>query len=151
MIGPAPDLPAILGTAVPRINNSEMYSKGFEVELSWKDDIGDFNYGVRAVLSDDQQTITQYPNSTGNFTQWYNGKKNGEIWGYTTLGIAQTQEQMDAHIANTKQSFATKWQAGDVMYLDKNGDGQVNNGANTLTNPGDMSIIGNSLPALDTV
>lgn len=146
MIGPAPDLPAILGTAVPRINNSEMYSKGFEVELSWKDDIGDFNYGVRAVLSDDQQTITKYPNSTGNFTQWYNGKKNGEIWGYTTLGIAQTQEQMDAHIAHTKQSFATKWQAGDVMYLDKNGDGQVNNGANTLANPGDMSIIGNNLP-----
>src|SRR5690606_13741296 len=36
--------------------------------------------------------------------------------------------------------------AGDIMYQDLNGDGIVNAGRNTLSNPGDLTIIGNSLP-----
>lgn len=146
MIGPAPELPVILGTEVPRLNNAEMNSKGFEVELNWKDNIGNFNYSVRGVFADDRQTVTEYPNLTGTISNWYNGKRNGEIWGYTTLGIAQSQEEMDAHLAHSKQNFASKWQAGDIMYQDLNGDGIVSAGANTLNDHGDLSIIGNSQP-----
>lgn len=146
MVGPAPELPSILGTAVPRINNAEMYSKGFELELGWSDKIGELNYSVRGVLSDDIQTVTKYNNPTGDINQWYSGKRNGEIWGYTTVGMAKTQEQMDAHLAETRQPFATLWQPGDIMYADLNGDGEVSSGANTLENPGDLSIIGNTMP-----
>lgn len=144
MIGPAPELPVILGTEVPRINNSEMNSKGFELELTWKDKIGDFNYNIRGVLSDDRQTVTKYPNLTGNLNNWYNGRRVGEIWGYTTIGIAKTQEEMDAHLAASKQSFASKWQPGDIMYADLNGDGNISAGSNRLDEHGDISIIGNS-------
>lgn len=146
MIGPAPELPVVLGTAVPRLNNAEMFSRGFEIDLNWKDAIDDFRYSVRAVLSDDFQRVTHYPNPTGNVDTWYPNKRNGEIWGYTTIGIAQSQEQMDQHLSQTQQSFGTNWQAGDIMYADLNGDGQVNAGANTLSDPGDRTIIGNSLP-----
>lgn len=146
MIGPAPDLPAILGTGVPRLNNAEMNSKGFELEIGWKDKIGKVAYAVRGVLSDDKQTVTKYPNSTGNISNWYDGRRVGEIWGYTTLGIAKTQAEMDAHLSTTQQAFGTQWYAGDIMYADLNGDGQVNNGANTLLNPGDLTIIGNTQP-----
>lgn len=145
MVGPAPELPAILGTAVPRINNAEMYSKGFELELGWRDRVGEVNYSVRGILSDDQQVIIEYNNPTGALGQWYSGRKNGEIWGYTTVGLARTQAEMDAHLANTRQGFATLWQAGDIMYADLNGDGEVNSGAYTLDNPGDLTIIGNSM------
>lgn len=146
MIGPAPELPAILGTAVPRLNNAEMYSRGIELNVNWKDRIGEVNYSVRAILSDDVQTVTKYPNPTGSLTTWYDGRRNGEIWGYTTLGIAKTQEEMDAHLANTTQSFSSQWFAGDIMYEDRNGDGIVNAGGNTLSNPGDLKIIGYQLP-----
>jgi len=147
MIGPAPELPAILGTAIPRLNNAELYSKGFELEISWKDKIGAVGYAVRGVLSDDFQRVTKYPNPTGGLGNWYDGRRVGEIWGYTTVGLAQTQAEMDAHLSTTKQSaFGSQWFAGDIMYADLNGDGQVNNGANTLSNPGDLSIIGNSQP-----
>lgn len=146
MIGPAPELPVILGTEVPRVNNAEMYSKGFELELSWKDRIGSVGYNIRGVLSDDRQTVTKYPNPTGAISSWYDGKSNGEIWGYTTKGMAQSQEEIDAHLADATQTFGTRWQAGDIMYTDLNGDGQINAGASTLTNPGDQSIIGNTLP-----
>lgn len=146
MIGPAPELPVILGTAVPRLNNAEMYSKGVELNVSWKDRVGAVGYSVRAILSDDMQTITKYPNPTGSLSNWYDGRRNGEIWGYSTIGIAKTQAEMDAHIANTTQSFSSQWFAGDIMYRDLNEDGIVNAGGNTLSNPGDLTIIGNSLP-----
>jgi TonB-linked SusC/RagA family outer membrane protein len=35
---------------------------------------------------------------------------------------------------------------GDVMFKDLNGDGEINNGNNTLANHGDLEVIGNSNP-----
>ena len=147
MVGPAPELPAILGTAVPRINNADMQSYGFELEINWRDNIGDFNYNVRGVLSDSQQKVLSYPNPTNSIWDWYDGRKMGEIWGYTTIGIAQTDEQMQDHLATTSQSqLGSNWEAGDIMYADLNGDGEVNSGSGTLEDTGDLTIIGNSTP-----
>lgn len=147
MIGPAPELPSVLGADAPKINNSDMKSYGFELELAWRDRIRDFSYGVKFVLSDAQQEIMNYPNDSKTLASGhYSGKKLNEIWGYTTVGIAQTQEEMDAHLVNNKPSWGSSWSAGDIMYADLNGDGIVNNGANTVDNPGDMKIIGNSTP-----
>lgn len=147
MVGPAPELPVILGTSVPQINNADMKSYGFDFEAVWQDKIGKLNYSVRGVLSDDQQEVTNYPNPTGNINTWYNGRKSGEIWGYTTVGIAKTQAEMDAHLANISQSvFSSKWGAGDIMYADLNGDKKIDGGAGVLGNTGDRTIIGNSTP-----
>ncbi|PVY43759.1 SusC/RagA family TonB-linked outer membrane protein [Pontibacter virosus] len=145
MVGPAPELPVVLGTAVPQINNADMESYGFEIEAKWQDRIGEFGYGIRAVLSDDQQRVTNYPNPTGNISQWYAGRKVGEIWGYTTVGIAKTKEEMEAHLAVANQNgMGNNWGAGDIMYADLNGDGKINGGAGILEDTGDRSIIGNS-------
>ncbi|WP_230679906.1 TonB-dependent receptor [Pontibacter rufus] len=147
MIGPAPELPVTLGTSVPQINNADMESYGFELEAAWQDQVGEFGYGVRAVLADDQQRITKYPNPTGSIGTWYEGRKMGEIWGYTTLGIAKTQEEMDAHLAEVDQTtLGSNWGAGDIMYADLNGDGKIDGGTGILGNTGDRSIIGNSSP-----
>lgn len=147
MIGPAPELEAVLGTTVPKINNADMESYGFELELSWRDNIGDFSYGAKVVLSDAQQKVTRYPNDSKSLTTWYGGRKSGDIWGYQTIGIAKTQEEMDAHLAHTKQSrLGEQWTAGDIMYADLNGDNEISTGANTLNDHGDRIIIGNSTP-----
>ncbi len=152
MVGPAPELPSTLGTSVPRINNTDMKSKGWELELMWKDRINDFSYSIRGVLSDDIQKILKYPNEIGNFNTWYKGKIMGEIWGYETKGIAKTQEEMDAHISELsnggQSSLGGNWTAGDIMYIDKNGDEKIDGGSNTLSDPGDLSVIGNSAPRL---
>ncbi|MGL5620406.1 MAG: SusC/RagA family TonB-linked outer membrane protein, partial [Tannerellaceae bacterium] len=150
MIGPAPELPEILGTSVPKLNNADMESYGFELEVSWRDRIGNVSYGVKGVLSDAQQKVTRYPNKTGNNGQWYAGRLNGEIWGYETIGIAKTQEEMDAHLATLpnggQNGLGNKWSAGDIMYKDLNGDGKIDGGAGTLSEPGDRRIIGNTTP-----
>ncbi|TXI33574.1 MAG: TonB-dependent receptor [Niabella sp.] len=147
MVGPAPELPVILGTGVPRINNTDLESKGFELEIGWKDRVGELGYNIKGILSDDQQTVTRYPNPTGNIGSYYNGRRIGDIWGYTTVGIAKTQAEMDAHLAKANQNaLGSNWQAGDIMFADLNGDGKINGGAGVLGNTGDRTIIGNSTP-----
>lgn len=150
MIGPAPELPSILGTKVPKINNADMKSYGFELELGWRDRIGDFGYGAKVVLSDNKRKVTRYPNEKGDYTQWYTGKMSGEYWGYETIGIAKTQEEMDQHLASLpnggQDALGTKWSAGDIMYKDLNGDGKIDAGSSTLGDSGDKKIIGNNTP-----
>ena len=148
MIGPAPELSSILGTNVPRVNNADMESYGWEMELNWRDMISDFSYGVKVILSDDQQRITRYPNESMTLSTWYNGRMNGEIWGYTTVGIAQSDAEIQEHLKTNKPVWGTKWAAGDIMYADLNGDGVVNNGKNTVDDHGDLTVIGNSIPRL---
>lgn len=151
MIGPADELPAILGTSVPETNNTDLETRGWEMEISWRDQaFGQLNYGVRLVLSDAQGTITRYSNPSGSLDQYYSGKKWGEIWGYETIGIAQTDQQMMDHLATLPNGgqdvLGNNWQAGDIMYKDVNGDGAVDNGANTITDHGDLVVIGNTTP-----
>lgn len=147
VVGPSSPLTSLLGTGQPQSNNTELQSKGWELELSWRDQIKDFRYGAKLVLSDNIVTVTKYYNPTGTLNGWYSGRREGEIWGYTTLGIAQSNEEMTEHLKKADQKgLGNNWAAGDIMYADLNGDGKVDNGGNTLTNHGDLSVIGNSSP-----
>jgi len=149
MVGPAPELPVTLGTAVPKTNNTDLKTYGFEVQFSWRDrlPIG-LGYNASVMLSDSQTKITRYPNETGRLDTYRSGQKLGEIWGYETLGIAKTQAEMDAHLASLpnggQNALGSQWAAGDIMYRDLNGDGKIDNGANTIYNHGDLKIIGNN-------
>lgn len=146
MVADSPNLPGILGATPPKFNNADLKSYGWELEVSWRDRIKDFNYGVRLVLDDNQEKITKYYNPTGSLSSYYEGRMIGEIWGYTTVGIAQTQAEMDAHLAKNNPNWGSNWTAGDIMYADLNGDGIVNNGSYTLDDHGDLKIIGNNKP-----
>lgn len=150
MVGPAPELPVTLGTSVPKVNNLDMKSKGFELQISWRDQIKDFNYGITFNLADARQKITKYPNASKNLTSYYNGAYIGDIWGYETIGIAKTTEEMNAYLASLpnggQSSLGSNWAAGDIMYKDLNGDGVINGGEGTADKPGDKKIIGNSTP-----
>jgi TonB-linked SusC/RagA family outer membrane protein len=150
MVGPAPELPVILGTDVPVLNNTDMESKGWELTATWRNRAGNLNYSIRGVLSDATQTVTKYPNVNGNISNYYDGRKVGEIWGYTTIGIAKSQADMNAHLASLpnggQNALGGNWQGGDIMYKDINGDGKIDGGAGLLSNSGDRTIIGNSTP-----
>ena len=150
MVGPAPELPSILGTPVPKMNNADLKSYGFDLELSWRDKIGEFSYGAKLVLSDNKLKVTRYPNENGIYSQWYSGKMSGELWAYETIGIAKSQEEMDQHLASLpnggQDALGSQWSAGDIMYKDLNGDGKIDAGSSTLGDPGDKKIIGNSTP-----
>lgn len=151
MIGPAPELPIILGADVPKTNNTDLKTYGFDLEIGWNDRLKNgLGYGVKFILSDAQTEITRYPNPTGTLDKYREGQKMGEIWGYETIGIARDQAQMDAHLASLphggQDALGTSWEAGDIMYADLNGDGKIDNGANTISDHGDLKLIGNNTP-----
>ena len=151
MVGPAPELPLTLGTAVPKINNTDLKTYGFEMDITWNDRLDNgLAYSVKFLLSDSQTEITRYPNPTGSLATHRAGKMVGEIWGYESIGIAKTTEEMTAYLATLSNggqtAIGTQWAAGDIMYADLNKDGKVDNGTNTIDDHGDLKIIGNNTP-----
>lgn len=143
-VGPAEVLPSIIGASSPQTNNSAMETKGFDLSLGWRDHVGEFNYGVNFVLSDYMSTVTEYPNPTGLNTTWYKGRKVGDVWGYETVGFFQSEEEI-ASAPSQEKIYAT-WTPGDIRYKNQNGDDKIDWGDNTLENPGDKKILGNTTP-----
>ena len=163
MVGPAEQLPNTLGVDVPKKNNCDLKTKGWEVSLSWKDRLNNgLNYGISVSLSDQVTYIDSYPgNKTGTLpyysltenkykTGYITGHKINEIWGYETIGSAKTQEEMDAHLASLpnggQTALGSQWAAGDIMYKDLNNDGKISEGSSTLEDHGDLKLLGDANP-----
>lgn len=149
MIGNAPQMTAVLGADVPVTNNTDLKTSGWELTLGWQDRLSNgLQYGVSFNLSDSRTKITRYPNNpTGLINTYIAGRYINEIWGYETIGIAKTQDEMDKHLSKVDQSaLGSNWGAGDIMYKDANGDGKISAGSGTLADHGDMKVIGNSTP-----
>lgn len=156
MVGPAPELPEILGKDEPKINNLDMTSKGWEMQISWRDQVRDFRYGATFSLSDNKVVIDKYPNPSNtildknNNIVYYPGAVVGNIWGFRTEGIAKTDQQMKDHLASLpnggQSAIGSGWGAGDIMYKDLNNDGQITRGNKTLGDKGDLEVIGNTTP-----
>ena len=139
-------LPAVLGTAVPRRNNAELETHGWELTVRWADRVNrDFRYDVGFVLADNWATITRFDGNYRNLlTNWRVGQRVGEIWGFETVDIIRTEEQL-AQAANHQRFINNpRLQLGDVEYRDRDGDGYISRGDNTSDNPGDLKIIGNA-------
>ncbi|MDR1115476.1 MAG: TonB-dependent receptor [Tannerella sp.] len=159
MVGPAPELPVTLGISSPRTNNTDLYTKGWELSIAWKDRTAfGLNYGINVSLSDQQTYIDSYPGNITNGlgtigvpnSSYISGQKLGLIWGFETIGIAKTQEEMDAHLASLpdggQTELGSEWSAGDIMYKDLDGDGKVSYGTRTLDDHGDLKVLGDANP-----
>ncbi len=151
MVGPSEKLPATLGIAVPPSNNTDLRTAGWELELMWKDRLQNgLNYSLRFTLADSRTKITRYSNPSGLIDSFYEGKYCGEIWGYETIGIARTDDEMAEHVGSLvnggQSALGQDWQACVIMYSDLNEDGKIDAGARTLDNHGDLKRIGNSTP-----
>ncbi|HSF46490.1 MAG TPA: TonB-dependent receptor, partial [Chitinophagaceae bacterium] len=145
-------LPAVFGATPPRGNYADLKTTGWEMTISWGDKFNlggkPFGYDIRVALADNKAVIERYNNPNKLLTDYYEGQTLGEIWGYKTLGFFTSADDIAKH-ANQKQFLSTAsglTYPGDIKLDDTNGDGFVNFGDNTVTNPGDRRIIGNSTP-----
>lgn len=141
MFGPQETLPYTLGTGTPTANNASLSTKGFELILGWREVISsDFSYDVQLSLGDHQSEILEYRNENGFIDNWYKGKKIGEIWGFETDGLIQTEGEA----MPDQTEIYPSWGPGDMKYVDRNGDGKISEGNRTLTDHGDLTVIGNA-------
>ena len=173
MLTKAMTLPSVYGSAAPKTNAADLRTKGYEIQVSWKDGFKlagkDFTYSVGGSLGDYKTVITKYDNPTKLLSDNYVGKVLGDVWGYVTDGLFATDEEAAAYAAIVNDKNANKGvyagkapynvlMAGDIKFLDlptvdtdgdgipDAGDGIINTGDNTLENPGDRRIIGNTKP-----
>lgn len=148
MVGPSQAMPGVLGTGVPKENNSTLRTRGWEISLNWKHALENgLSYNLGISLYDYKSVVTKYFNPTGTLSTWYEGAEVGDIWGYTVNDLFRSQEDLDSYLSKVDMThIAANWNTGDLKYEDINHDGKVNNGTNTIGNHGDLSVIGNDQP-----
>ena len=105
----------VVGNTASPVNAGNIRNRGFEFELGWQDQVGDFTYGIRGnitTLSNEVTRIheslsaiegTTYHNET--ITRFEVGKPAWYFYGYKYTGIDP--------------------ETGDPMFADLNGDGQI--------------------------
>lgn len=150
MLGPGEDFPDFFGATAPQTNNANMRNRGWELAINWRGQITkDITYSIGGSISDATAEVTKYRNPTGNDPsgEWYVGRKVGEIWGYRSSGLIQTQAEADEYNKlDLSYLSSAVWTPGDVKYIDLNNDGKINKGTNVLGDMGDLTIIGNTTP-----
>lgn len=159
MLSPGVTLPSSFGSTAPRRNYGEMDTKGWELAIDYNHTFGNgLKINLMGTLSDFQDKITKFANTTSTVTGNYQGKNLGEIWGYETDRYF-TEDDFVGKDANNKWILKpgipnqTKYETatflygpGDVKYKDLDGNGVINNGANTVDDHGDLKVIGNTTP-----
>jgi TonB-linked SusC/RagA family outer membrane protein len=149
MLIPSVDLPSVYGASVPKTNTGNLRTRGWELAVTWNNRTNSkhpFIYSVSANISDYNSIITKYQNPTKYLGSYYEGEHLGEIWGLTTLGLYQTDEEAKSGPVNKLSAFTSYAAAGYLKFEDKNQDGQISKGAWTLADHGDFSVIGNTTP-----
>lgn len=171
VLSPGETVPSTIGASAPRRNFGEVTTDGIELAIDYSHKFQNgLNITVSGQFTDFKSVVSKYssPNDPSNSSDYYEGKVLGEIWGYKTEGLFQAEDFVwengaikQTIIANgqSKNTMAEgvaeqyilesglfKFGPGDVRFKDLNGDGSINYGTNTVGDPGDRTVIGNSTP-----
>lgn len=151
-------LPGAYGANEPKQNAANLRTKGWELMLTWNDAFKlankPFRYNLSVGLADNTSEITKFDNPSKILSDYYVGQKLGDIWGYVVDGLFRTDEEAASYnvdqsavnfVINTAQ-VNPGLHAGDMKFVDLDGDHKISSGSNTADDPGDRKIIGNSLP-----
>lgn len=155
-------LPSIYGASEPKVNANDIRTKGWEVQIEWKDSfmIGKhrFDWNIGGNVADFTAKYTRADNPTGIISEPYAGKQLGEIWGFRVGGLfnddAEAAEyasridmsQVCADYYESVGDYGKGVRGGDMKYLDLDGDNVLTFGSSTLDDAGDRVVIGNSQP-----
>lgn len=148
-------LPAVVGTSAPMRNAADMRTRGWEIAVNWRDQIGDWKYNVGFNLYDYKSKITKYSNNEDKLLSqnYYEGKTLGEIWGYVSDGFYTIDDFDGPGTWQLKDGVASldgyNPRPGDEKFVNLNNDrgtNEINSGLNTVDSPGDQKVIGNSTP-----
>lgn len=161
MMVPGASLPGVYGVSAPKENAADMRTNGWEVSLRWTDAVKllgrKLAYGLNASLGDYQTVVTRFNNETRLIDgSPYKGKVLGEIWGYTVDGLFASDEEAAAYPVDCSYFMGRitskgaleykKLVGGDLRWVDLDGDNVITRGKNTVDNPGDRRVIGNTTP-----
>lgn len=125
-------------------NIGEANNRGVELNMEWRDRVGDFEYNVGFNMSTIRNRMTKLNGGTpipsgtlrGQSATYTNeGLPIGAFYGYVTNGLIQTEEQL---AAVKKPGIQPNAELGDVLFVDMSGDGKLGDE--------DKRMIGNPIP-----
>ena len=143
------NIPSYVGESKPIGNVGEMENSGVEMEAIYKFHINDFNFRIGGNLTYLKNKLIEYGNETGwanydsfqgagTISRAQNGKPFPYFYGYKTDGVFQNQNEIDAYQNASGEKIQPNAVAGDVRFVDINGDGKITDD--------DRTDIGNGMP-----
>lgn len=124
------------GSAV--VNAASMENKGVELQVGWRSSVGEVTYSVNANYTYNHNKVTSL--GDGSYLDGVNrtdiGNPVGYFYGFIADGIFMTQKEVDNANAAAQTKGFPEYQlgttrAGDVRFVDVNGDGHVDNNDRT--------------------
>ncbi len=138
-------IPSHVGKGAPIANAGDMENQGVEIEVTYKDNFGDFNYSLTGQASYIKNKLINMGNESGENIYEDSGAsgvgsfvkgKNGEVfpyfYGFKIDGILQTQAEADAYNAAYDQNAVP----GDVKFVDFNEDDKIDDSDRTMIGKG---------------
>ncbi len=117
-------------------NNADVVNRGVEVALNWKDEVGDFKYGIGGVFAYNQNKVDALkPGTVGIYGGYVNvtpttytvvGHSVGEFYGRKVVGIFQNTSEIESYTSSNGTVIQPNAKPGDFKYQDSNDDGQIN-------------------------
>ena len=169
MLAPGMPLPSVLGASVPLTNGGTMRTNGWELALNWNHSFGDADVWATFTIGDARSKVTKWDNEDGVLYSYvpgaggyrfYEGQYYGDIWGFEFDRFFEVSD-FDGKDEKGKWIYGPgvanqdyfayapfTFGPGDVKFVDRNGDGQLNNGIEGMYKLGGKFYIPrSSLPA----
>jgi TonB-dependent starch-binding outer membrane protein SusC len=132
-------IPGYVGVADnPFGNVADMQNTGVEVELGYRDHIGDLNFSVNANFTHIKNTVTYVSADTnwigggvgfqsllGDGARTQVGQATNSFFGYQRLGIFQNEQDIANHKNKNGLPIQPNARPGDFIWADLNGDGKI--------------------------
>ena len=135
------EAPSLLGITPPISNAGKVRNRGWELTVNWQDQISDdFSYNVNFMLSDVRNKILDmngYKSPTSSLTTRIEGEPIDALFGWKTLGLADTQEKYEQY-KEVMKTYNNDFSLGDIIIEDRDKDGKITEA--------DKTIIGNYIP-----
>lgn len=132
-------MPYIAGisTALPRFNHNQIRYYGYEIGLQYNAPKRTFGYSIGGNVSLPKSRIEEFdePNYRYDY-QFSKGRPVDAYWGHELAGRFQS----DSETLLVPQLYDQELKAGDLKYVDMNGDGVIDEN--------DRSVIGHTSPRL---
>ncbi len=140
----AVQIPTFMGVDNPNQNVGDMHTTGFDLQLNWRDRIGDWTYFIGANLSDyksvmgDMGGTVVLDDTNGFITR--EGEEFQSFYGYICDGIFQTPEE----VASSPLLYPGLTKPGDLKFRDISGANGKRDG--NISPEYDRVVLGSSLP-----
>ncbi|MCJ8164302.1 TonB-dependent receptor [Pontibacter sp. E15-1] len=124
----AATIPAYIGVGAPYQNVGEVLNRGFEINVTYRDQIGDFGYFVGASSSFARNKIVEMNEVTRAEDYLYRtGHAVGQLFGLEAVGFYNTGDFQENGMLNPALPVSTfaPVQPGDIRYRDQNNDGFI--------------------------